>query len=232
MKMIKLKNYLKIKITTTMKTRAIILILSVIGGYANHALGSDNQYAEAMAKNIQTVYSSQSIVELQGAVNTLERIASTEKTKWEPYYYAAFGYIMIAYREQDGTKKDSYLDQAIADIKKAKTIAEKESEIIALEGFVHMIRISVDPASRGQQYSGLAMQTLGRALSLNPENPRALALIAQTQLGTAQFLGSPTTEACATNAAALQKFASFKSDNPLAPRWGKGMAEETDSKCK
>ena len=215
-----------------MKTRTIIFILIVIAGYANYALGNDNQYAEAMAKNIQTVYNSQSIAELQGAVNALERIASTEKTKWEPYYYAAFGYIMMAYREQDGTKQDSYLDQAIVDIKKAKTIAEKESEIIALEGFVHMIRISVDPATRGQQYSGLAMQTLGRALSLNPENPRALALIAQTQYGTAQFLGSPTTEACATNAAALQKFATFKSENPLAPKWGKAMAEETSGKCK
>src|SRR5687768_10147120 len=148
-----------------MKTRAIILILSVFAGYSNHALGNDNQYAEAMAKNIQTVYGAQSVAELQGAVNALERIALTEKTKWEPYYYAAFGYIMIAHREQDGAKKDSYLDQAIVDIKKGKTIAEKESEIIALEGFVHMIRISVDPATRGQQYSGLAMQTLGRALS-------------------------------------------------------------------
>ena len=55
------------------------------------------------------------------------------------------------------------------------------------------------------------MQSLGGALSLNPENPRALALIAQTQYGTAQFLGSPTTEACATNASALEKVATFKS---------------------
>ena len=215
-----------------MKTRTIILIVSVLTIYTINALGNDNQYAEAMAKNIQTVYSSQSIAELQGAVNALERIASAEKTKWEPYYYAAFGNIMIAHREQDGTKKDTFLDQAIANIEKAKKIAAKESEIIALEGFVHIIRITVNPATRGQQYSGLAMQTLGRALSLNPENPRALALIAQTQYGTAQFLGSPTTEACATNAAALEKFATFKSENPLAPKWGKGMAEETASNCK
>ena len=215
-----------------MKTRTIILILSVLTGYTNNVLGNDNQYAEAMAKNIQTVYSSQSIAELQGAVNALERIASAEKTKWEPYYYAAFGDIMIAHREQDGTKKDAFLDQAIANIEKAKKIATKESEIIALEGFVHIIRITVNPATRGQQYSGLAMQTLGRALSLNPENPRALALIAQTQYGTAQFLGSPTTEACTTNAAALEKFATFKSDNPLSPKWGKGMAEETARNCK
>jgi hypothetical protein len=214
-----------------MKTRIIILILSVLTGYTN-VLANDNQYAEAMAKNIQTVYSAQSIPELQEAVNALERIASAEKTKWEPYYYAAFGNIMIAYREQQGNKKDAHLDLALTDIKKAKGIAEKESEIIALEGFVHVIRITVDPASRGQQYSSLAMQTLGRARSLNPENPRALALIAQTQYGTAEFLGSPTTEACSTNAEALQKFATFKSENPLAPQWGKAMAEQTNTKCK
>jgi hypothetical protein len=215
-----------------MKTRTIILIVSVLSIYTSNALGNDNQYAEAMAKNIQTVYSSQSIAELQGAVNALERIASAEKTKWEPYYYAAFGNIMIAHREQDGAKKDAFLDQAIANIENAKKIAPKESEIITLEGFVHVIRITVNPATRGQQYSGLAMQTLGRALSLNPENPRALALIAQTQYGTAQFLGSPTMEACATNAAALEKFATFKSENPLAPKWGSRMAEETAGNCK
>ena len=215
-----------------MKTRTIILIASVLLIYTSNALGNDNQYAEAMAKNIQTVYRSESIGELQSAVNALERIASAEKTKWEPYYYAAFGNIMIAHREQDGTKKDAFLDQAIANIEKAKKIAAKESEIIALEGFVHIIRITVNPETRGQQYSGLAMQTLGRALSLNPENPRALALIAQTQYGTAQFLGSPTTEACATNASALEKFATFKSENPLAPKWGNRMAEEIASSCK
>lgn len=178
------------------------------------------------------VYTSKSISDLQGAVNSLERIATTEKTKWEPYYYAAFGYIMMANVETQGNKKDSYLDQAGAMINQAKTIDEKNSEIVALEGFVHMIRVTVDPASRGQQYSGLAMQTFGKAIALNPENPRAHALLAQMQYGTAQFLGSSTAEACSANDAAIQKFAVFKSDNPFAPQWGKEMAEGLKTKCK
>src|SRR6187549_3954344 len=128
-----------------MKTSAIILLIGFLSSYAPSAIGNDSKYAEAMAKNIQTVYTAQSADELQGAVNALERIATAEKTKWEPYYYAGFGYIMIAYREPDGKKKDAYLDQALASIKNAKAISEKESEIIALEAFVHMIRISVDP---------------------------------------------------------------------------------------
>ncbi len=211
-----------------MKTTAVILILTAINAFI---APDDKKYIEAMNTNIQIVYSSQSVAELQNAVNAFERIAATEKVKWEPFYYAGFGYIMLANAEQDAEKKDLYLDAATAVLKKANSIKNNDAEIIALEGFVHMIRVTVDPSSRGQQYSGLAMQTFGKALSLDPENPRALALMAQMQFGTAQFLGSSTAEACASNKTALQKFDTFKSENPLAPQWGKGMAEKLVEKC-
>ena len=87
-----------------------------------------------------------------------------------------------------------------------------------------MMRVTVDPATRGPQYSGLAMQTFGKASAINPENPRALALMAQMQYGTAKFFGSPTTEACSTLNAALEKFDSYKSENPLSPQWGREMS--------
>jgi hypothetical protein len=69
-------------------------------------------------------------------------------------------------------------------------------------------------------------------VGLNPENPRALALLAQMQFGTARFFGSSTIEACGTNTKALEKFEKFKSDNALAPQWGRGMAEEMRDECK
>lgn len=214
-----------------MKTLSVILILGIQLGH-HDTFANDNKYGETMASNIQTVYTAQSVSALQNAVNTFERIGLAEKTKWEPYYYAAFGYIMMANKEQSAAAKDAYLDQATNAIKKASAVKKNDSEIIALEGFVHMIRITVDPSSRGQQYSALGMQAFGKAIALDPENPRALAMMARMQYGTAQFLGSPTTEACTTNNAALQKFATFKSDNPLAPQWGRGMAEEIMAKCK
>ena len=95
-----------------------------------------------------------------------------------------------------------------------------------------MIRLTVDPATRGPKYSGMAMQSFGKALGLNPENPRALVFMAQMQYGTAEFFKSPTTEACATLTKSLEKFASFKTDNPVAPQWGEGLAEEWKEKCK
>jgi hypothetical protein len=194
-------------------------------------LASDAKFVETMQKHIQTVYTSQSVEEIQGAVNAFDRIADAEKTKWEPFYYSAFGNVMMANKEKDGAKKDTYLDLALKGVESAKAIVPNESEVIALEGFIHMIRVTVDPASRGQQYSGMAFQSFGKAVAVNPENPRALALLAQMQYGMAQFFGSPTTEACATLTKSLEKFESYKSENPLAPQWGKKMAEGLKTKC-
>lgn len=204
----------------------LLILAAVRFGVAN-----DGKYEQAMKKNIEIVYKAKTAGEIQEAVNSFERIALAEKDHWEPSYYAAFGYIMMSNQETDGAKKDTYLDLALASIEKAKKIAPNDSEIVALEGFVHMMRVTVDPASRGPQYSGLAMQQFGKAVSLNPENPRALLFTAQMQHGMAKFFGSPVTEACGTLSKALEKFETFKSENPLAPTWGKGMAERMKTEC-
>src|SRR4051794_34183671 len=98
-----------------MKTLTIIPIIIALLVFAlvRFGLANDGKYEEAMEKNIQTVYTAQSIDELQQAVNAFERISTMEKQKWEPFYYSAFGYIMMANQEKDGAKKDSYLDQAM-----------------------------------------------------------------------------------------------------------------------
>lgn len=215
-----------------MKTLSIIAILFITTAHTQPAFFNDTKYSEAMAKNIQIVYAAESVSSIRPAVNELERIGLAEKTKWEPYYYAAFGYVMMANLEKGGAAKDAFLDLATKSLGKASAIKANDAEIIALEGFVHMVRISVDPASRGQQYSALGMQTFGKALAIDGDNPRALALMAQMEFGTAQYLGSSTAQACATNESALRKFATFKSDNSLAPKWGKAMAEQLKSKCK
>jgi hypothetical protein len=217
-----------------MKTINIIpvLIALFVFVFVGRTSATDGKFVEVMQKNIQAVYQAQSIDQLQGAVNVFERIGAAEKTKWEPQYYAAFGYVMMSNRESDAAKKDAYLDLAIKAIENAKAITPNESEIFALEGFALMMRLSVDPASRGPQYSALAMRSYKKALELSSENPRALALLAQMQYGTAQFFGSSTTEACNTNKTALEKFETYKSENPIAPVWGKQMATGMLANCK
>lgn len=207
-------------------------ILVTVFVTVSHIALANDKYIEAMKKNIETVYTAKDVATLQSGVNALDRIATAEPTKWEPLYYSAFGNVMIALREKEAVKKDQHLDLALASVVKAQIILPDDSELKALEGFVNMIRLTVDPATRGPQYAGKAMQLFGQATALNPENPRALALMSQMQFGTAQFFGSPTTEACATADKSLEKFETFKSDNPLAPQWGKSMAEDLKTQCR
>lgn len=210
-----------------MKTTMFITLFSL---FASLVLANE-KYEQAMQTNIQGIYQAQTTEALQQSVNAFERIGTAEKSKWEPFYYASFGYIMMATKEQEGAKKDAWLDKATEMLKKASDINSKESEIVALEGFIYMIRVTVDPASRGQQYSGLAMQTFGEALSLSPENPRAMSLLAQMEFGTAQFFKSSTATACETALKAVDKFDTYKSDNVLAPSWGKEFALRLVKQC-
>lgn len=211
--------------------KQLILLLTLVVTSTMQLRANDEKFVEAMQKNIRSIYEAGSIESYQQSVNAFERIASAEKSRWEPLYYIAFGNVMMANLSQDNLKKDRYLDLAMEAVSRGKSIAENESEIVALEGFIYMIRVTVDPQSRGMEFAPQAVMTFNRALNLNPENPRALALLAQMQFGTAQFFGSPTTEACAINAKALEKFDNFKSDNVLAPVWGRRMAESLKEKC-
>lgn len=208
-----------------------IIFIIITGFMFETALANEDKFIVAMTRHIDLVYHATSLSQYQDAINGLMRIADTEKNRWEPYYYAAFGYIMMSTIESEKEKKDLYLDQALASVKKATAIEPQESEILALEGFVHMMRLTVDPASRGPQYSGMAFQSFGTAIKLNPDNPRALILMAQMQYGTAQFFGTSTEEACHTAANAIKKFDSFTPENPLAPVWGKRMAEDFCKQC-
>ena len=210
-----------------MKTIHLIIALTL----TLNASATDNKYIEQMTKNIQAVYQAQTPEQYQDAINAFERIAASEKDKWEPYYYTAFGYVMLANKEQDTAKKDALLDKALTAIESGEKINDKESELVALEGFVHMIRVTVDPATRGAQYSRLAFQTYSKAVAMNPENPRALGFLAQMQMGTARFMGTATTEACETAKKALEKFETYKSENPLAPKWGKRTTESLLTQC-
>jgi len=211
-----------------MKTKLTLLLVLIIAP----AIADDQQYIEIMKKNIDLLYQAKSVEAYQESINAFERIGTTEKSKWEPFYYSSLGYVLIATLEKDLAKKDQWLDLSSADLEKAKAINGKDSEVIAMEGFIHMLRVTVDPATRGAQYSGMASASFGKALALNPDNPRALMLLAQMQFGTARHFNGPITEACATVNKALEKFETFIAPGPIAPTWGKEPTVALMANCK
>lgn len=193
---------------------------------------AQNSYENAMKTQIQAMQQIRTLEESQAVSNAFLRIAEVKNEEWLPLYYAAYVQTNAAFRFE--VNKDQYLDQAMELAKKAGGLSPNNSEITALEGFILMGKVSVDPANRGQSLSPQVMQLYGKAISQNRENPRATTLMAQMELGMAQFFGSGPEKACGLARVGLDLFAKEESkvdENYLMPTWGKTQAEQVASQC-
>ena len=211
-------------------TIAAIFLLTI-----SFVFAQDSPYQKIMKTEIAKVINSDSLMQLQESANAFARIASLNPKEWQPLYYGALAYTFQSLNKSLAlNKKDEALAKAEELAKNADAIAPNNSEIVALQGFIIMAKLSADPQSRGQSMSGQAMATYGKALALDNKNPRALALLAQMEYGMAQFFGNGSEKACTL---AKQSQAIFASQDAevlkvaMMPTWGKNMAESMVKKC-
>jgi tetratricopeptide (TPR) repeat protein len=200
-------------------------ILAIINTFAQNA------YVTALAGAVTELQNARNPTELQTTINKLERIAGSETKEYPPRYYAAQGYIQMSFMEKEGGKKDQLLDRAQQHLDQALKLQPNESELYALQGFLHQGRISVDAMNRGQQYAGLAMQALEKAKTLNPENPRVYYLIGQNLFYTPAMFGGGPAAALPLLTQAKQKFEQFKPASAVAPTWGLATNNILLEKC-
>jgi hypothetical protein len=205
----------------------IVLSLCVL----TQVWASGENYQKAMKKNLQALQEAKSKDALQEVANTFERIASKEKQEWLPLYYIAYTYITISWMEKEAVAKDAVLDKARPYVEQALALASNESEVVLLNGYWNMAKLSIDPASRGQSLSPLAMQIFGKAMQLNPENPRAYLMMAHMEFGMAKFFGSSTEKACNMAKRSVELFGKITPGNELLPGWGKEQAIAVSNSC-
>lgn len=213
-----------------MKTLLASLVL--IFAFILTSSAADPAYENAMKTQIAAMNTIQTAEESQAVANGFIRIAEAKSEEWLPLYYAAWVQTTAAFRFE--VDKDQYFDQAMELVNKADKIAPNNSEITALKGYVIMGKLSVDPMSRGQEMSPLAMQTFGKAIALDKENPRATTLMAQMELGMSQFFGSGPEKACGLARVGLELFAKEEAkidENYILPTWGKRNAQEVAGQC-
>ncbi len=210
--------------------KVTLLIGLLIAGFSLNAQGQA-AYIKAMTKGLETMGTAQSEEDLIKAAGHFERIAVKVTDQWHPAYYAALNYINASFNAETLETKDTYTAKAQTFIDQALKLAPNDSEVIALEGFNYMAQLAADPNNRGQSMSPKAMMTFGKAVSINPNNPRAVALMAQMQFGTAQFFGSPTDQPCDNAKKTIPMFDAEKKGEGFAPTWGKSMAEQLIGQC-
>jgi len=209
-----------------------ILLISITILFAFNTFAQQGNYEAAMSQNLERMRSAETIEEYQQVVNTFERIAAAEQQQWLPAYYATLTYINMSNSEQDGDKKDQLLDKAQLHLDKALKLAPKESELHVLQGYVHLMRISVSPMVRGLKYSSMAIENFEKAKTLNPDNPRAYFMLGSTKFNTPAMFGGGPEAAKPHLTIAKEKFDRVKPASAIAPSWGQKAAESLLAKCR
>ncbi|WPR74981.1 hypothetical protein [Algoriphagus sp. NG3] len=212
--------------------KKIILSFAFTLIFIAFAQASDPAFIAAMQKQLAAKNTIETYEQSQTITNGFLRIADATESEWLPYYYAALLKTEAAFRFD--IDKDKSLDEALELVQKADKLAPGNSEITALHGYILMGKISLDPAGRGQTMSPQAMQLFGKAINLDRENPRAVSLMSQMELGMSQFFGSGPEKACGMARMSLELFKKEEAkitDEYILPTWGKTQADQVASKC-
>ena len=209
---------------------SIALFLSLIG---IHASAAGDAYTQAMQSTLEQLESAESYEDYQVVANKFQRIANAEQDEWLPYYYAGLTQVYMSFQNGlDSDQRDEILEQARDLASKADELSPENVEILILEGYINMAKLSVNPAIRGMLLTPKVNAQFGKAMEMDPENPRATAMLARMKFGTAQFFNSSTEESCALAQRSLTLYEQEEtSDRGINPTWGKGIAEGLLKAC-
>lgn len=210
--------------------KTYLLTVALTAGLLQAQAQDESKYLAAMQRNVATLDSAKNIETLEALVGNFERIATVEKTKWLPYYYAGYCAMRLSYLQKDLNKIDEKADKAEELIAKADELSPNNSEVSCLKAQVAFARINVDFMSRGAKYSQLANEYLLQAQKQNPANPRAYLLLGQSKYSTPEAFGGDKRGGCQLIQHALKLFEQ-PAASPIDPHWGRPTAERLIGKC-
>jgi hypothetical protein len=199
------------------------IILSLVVVLVNLvSMAQKPEFFKTMGETLGQYATCRSVADFQALGNKFQMIADVEKSEWLPLYNHAYCYIIMSFMEPtDAAKKDSYLDVAEKSIAKLIQLVPNESEVYALQSFYYIGRIVVNPMERGQEFSGLSGQAVGKALALDPSNPRAKLLKLQGDIGAAPYMGLDPKSFCPQAKDLMASWDNFKPKSTIHPVWGK-----------
>ena len=205
----------------TLKNLIVCLLLLT----AATASADEGKFAPAIKKGLELLSTAQSPDQFQLAANHFERIASAEAKEWLPLYYAAYSNLNAGLTETDKAKQDKTYDQALAQLKAADEISKDNSEILAMQGYVVLMKLAVDPMVRGMSMMPEGMALLQKAKKVNPENPRVYLIEGQFKFYTPEAYGGGKAAAQPILQTGKEKYAVETPASEIVPQWGKQRLE-------
>jgi hypothetical protein len=202
-------------------TLSIVLLL-----FSVKAFSQSERYLRVMEEKIALIDQKNSAEGWQDLSNTFERIGEAEKQQWLPFYYAATCRVMKGYFLSNGkiggfaSLTDPEADKAEQLLDRAQALTKENSEIECIRKMIATLRMSADPMVRFQKYGKSAAESLKKARTLDPENPRTFLLEGQDLLFTPEQFGGSKTRAKELFSIAREKFEVHKPASSIHPHWG------------
>lgn len=163
--------------------------------------------------------------------NTFERIGTTEKSEWLPYYYAAYCRINYAFMQKDPVGNDAIADKSAELINKADSLQPNNSEISCIKSMIASVQMMVNPQQRFMQYGPISQKEMGKAMQQDPSNPRPYMLKGQSLKYTPEQYGGGCKKAVVELTTAQEKYTAFKPASDISPNWGKSITEIMIKEC-
>lgn len=181
-------------------------------------------YNEQMKRSIRVIDTATTFSTFKGLASYFENVAKSNPEKWEPLYYQAFCYLLIAIEKKD-KNIDKWCDLAEPLIKKIEVLSPNNSENFVLKSLNSAARVSVNEFFRGPKYAPLIVKQADAAIALDNENPRAYLQKASAAFYTPEAFGGGAKKAKPIMEECIKKYQSFKKQNDISPDWGYSKAQ-------
>lgn len=212
-----------------MKKTALFISAMLI---ATLLMGGNEKYHQKMAETINKFSTCSRTEDYQELANQFRVIANVENEEWLPLYYEARCYVIMGFMDHlSADVRDNYLVKAEESIEKMKKLAPNEAELYVMIAFNHTGYLLINPPQRAMQTTPLIHAAIGKALTIEPENPRAIFLRISNEMGTASFFGDDITPYCEEARQLLKNWDNYELKSSIYPSWGKSSAEGIVKQC-
>lgn len=207
----------------------IILFMTIL--VSSWFVNAQTKYETEMTKALTSFKEAQSPDDMEKAAQHFDRIAKVETQNWLPLYYSIFIRTLNAF-SQEKSKAIKTVDELENKYQLLEELAPGNSEVLTLRGLFRTVKVAKDPETYAMPLSGAIIKDYDDALKIDAKNPRALYLMAQYNMGGAEFWGKDPKEYCPQIERAKALFEVENKEN-FEPGWGEQQVDEIlNSTCK
>ncbi|MDF1575582.1 MAG: hypothetical protein P1P86_10385 [Bacteroidales bacterium] len=188
-------------------------------------MSQSRKYIKAMKPAVETMHSALDAANELELAGIFEEISGTYPDQWLPAYHAGRILTVNSFVETDMKKKEALLERAKKSLDMALELVPDESEVQVLNALYYIGLMSTDPETMGPAYYQDALDAIEKSKNLNPGNPRAWYMDGMMTMNMPEFLGGGPEAAKPAFQEAMNKFGTFRNEDPFWPDWGKDLVQ-------